>query len=231
MTELAPKKLTRSYFVVFALALVLYTITCALGSLWQDSGMFQYRIWHNDIKGGLGLALAHPLYHLIAIATKCVPFGEFGYRVNLISAVCGALTVANIFLLIRLAVGGIVPAIVGAVSLALSWTFWQHCVIAEVYTMYTAIFPAELIFLFLFFKNWYARQIVDVRNDVKVISGHGDYKNPIDFVTVQTLDKLLAEGAVYVVSAREGYCPKFILDNKKYRFVESGPIHRKRGWL
>lgn len=77
----------------------------------------------------------------------------------------------------------------------------------------------------------YARQIADVRNDVKVISRHGDYKNPIDFVTVQMLDKLLAEGAVYVVSSQEGCCPKFILDNKKYRFVESGPIHRKRGWL
>ena len=34
----------------------LYVLTCAPGPLWQDSGLFQYRIWHNDIEGKLGLA-------------------------------------------------------------------------------------------------------------------------------------------------------------------------------
>ncbi|MBW8034289.1 MAG: DUF2723 domain-containing protein [Planctomycetes bacterium] len=153
MTEFTSPKLTKSYFVVFVLAAALYAITCAPGSLFQDSGMFQYRIWHNDVEGGLGLALAHPLYHLIGMAAKSIPLGEYGYRINLISAICGAITVANIFLLIRFFVGGLIPAAVGALSLTLSWTFWQHCAIAEVYTLYTAIFSAELIFLFLCFKK------------------------------------------------------------------------------
>ena len=38
------------------------------------------------------------------------------------------------------------------------------------------------------------RRIYDLGNNVKVISGHGDYENPIDFVTVQRLDSILAEG-------------------------------------
>ena len=149
----ASKHFARSYFFVFGASVLLYALTCADGSLWQDSGMIQYRVWHNDIEGGLGLALAHPLFYLIAIAAKSFPLGEFGFRVNLVSALCGAITVGNIFLLLRLVCGRVFPAIIGAVTLGLSWTFWRHCAIAETYVLYTAIFSAELIFLFLYFKE------------------------------------------------------------------------------
>jgi hypothetical protein len=128
-------------------------VTCAPGVLWQDSGMFQYRIWHHDIRGGLGLALAHPLYHYIGIAIKGIPLGEFGYRVNLISVFCGAITVANIFLCLLFLVEKKFPALIGALSLGFSWTLWQHCVIAEVYTLYTALFSLELVFLVLYYKT------------------------------------------------------------------------------
>ncbi|MBA7477049.1 hypothetical protein ES707_12447 [subsurface metagenome] len=37
------------YIVVFLAAAVLYAATCAPGPLWQDSGIYQYRIWHNDV--------------------------------------------------------------------------------------------------------------------------------------------------------------------------------------
>ncbi|MBN1391614.1 MAG: DUF2723 domain-containing protein [Sedimentisphaerales bacterium] len=139
---------TAGYFIVLLAAGILYVATCAPGPLWQDSGMFQYRIWHNDIEGNLGLALSHPLYHIIGIAVKYIPFGEFAYRVNLISAVAGAFTVANLFLLLRLWLGKNLPAVLAAVTLAFSWTIWQSATIAEVYTLYTALFFAELIMLF-----------------------------------------------------------------------------------
>jgi hypothetical protein len=153
MTKGDNKNIAAGYFSVFILSLVLYVLTCAPGALWQDSGMYQYRIRYNDIEGNLGLALAHPLYHIIGIVAKAVPIGEFAFRINLISAFFGALTVANIFLLLRLWLGQIFPAVIGAITLAFSWTFWQHCAIAEVYTLYTAIFAAELIFLFQYFKT------------------------------------------------------------------------------
>jgi hypothetical protein len=98
--ELEYKTLLAGTLLVFVAALVLYVLTCAPGPLWQDSGMFQYRVWNNDIRGGLGLALAHPLYHWIGAAVKAIPLGEFGLRVNLISAVSGAVAVANVFLLL-----------------------------------------------------------------------------------------------------------------------------------
>ncbi len=141
------------YFVIFFAAFVLYAATCAPGPLWQDAGMYQYRIWHNDIEGNLGLALSHPLYHIIGIAVKYIPIGEFAHRINLISAVAGAFAIANLFLLLRLWLGKNLPAILAAITLAVSWTHWQFATIAEVYTLYSALFLGELIVLLQYAKT------------------------------------------------------------------------------
>ncbi len=147
------KNLTFNYFVVLLAAAVLYIISCAPGPLWQDSGMYQYRIWHNDIEGKLGLALSHPLYHIIGIGAKYIPLGEFSYRVNLISAVAAAFAIANLFLLLRLWLGKNTTAVLAAITLALSWTIWQSASIAEVYTLYLALLLAELIMLLQYVKT------------------------------------------------------------------------------
>jgi len=115
--------------------------------------MYQYRILHNDIEGRLGLALAHPLYHLIGIAVKYIPLGEFAHRVNLISAVAGAFAVANLFLLLRLWLGVNLPAVLAAVTFGLCWTTWQFSSIAETYMLYIALFLAELTVLFLYVER------------------------------------------------------------------------------
>ncbi len=142
-----------SYAAVLLAALLLYSVTCAPGALWQDSGMYQYRIWHNDIEGELGLALSHPLYHITGIIVKYIPIGEFAYRVNLISAAAGAFAVANLFLLLWLWLRKTFTAVLGAVTLAVSHTFWRHAVIAEDYTLYSALFLAELVMLLQYVKT------------------------------------------------------------------------------
>ena len=58
-----------------------------------------------------------------------------------------ALAVANLYLLMRLWLGKDFPAIIAAVTLAVSHTFWWHASIAETYTLWTALFLAELIML------------------------------------------------------------------------------------
>lgn len=146
-------KVGRLYAAVLGLALVLYVASCAPGSLWQDSGMIQYRVWHNDIEGGLGLALSHPLFYILAIGAKYVAPGEFAYRVNLVSAIAAAVAVANVFMLVRLWLGKNLPAVIAAVSLAVSHTFWRHGCIAETYTLYIALFVAELIMLLQYVKT------------------------------------------------------------------------------
>jgi hypothetical protein len=140
-------KLTRWYVAVLCGALALYTISCAPGPLWQDSGLIQYRIWHSDIEGFLGLAIAHPLFYILAIGVKYIPLGEFAHRVNMVSAIAAAVAVANMFLLVRLWLGRNFPAIIAAITLALSHTFWRHASIIETYTLWTALFLAELIVL------------------------------------------------------------------------------------
>ncbi len=128
-------------------ALALYVVSCAPGMLWQDSGLIQYRIWNNDIEGFLGLAISHPLFYILAIGVKYVPVWEFAHRVNLISAIAAAFAVANVFLFMRLWLGRSLPAVVAAVTLAFSHTFWLHASIIETYALWAALFLAELIML------------------------------------------------------------------------------------
>jgi hypothetical protein len=142
-----------SYLVVLLAAGALYVGTCAPGPVWQDSGMIQYRVWHNDIEGRLGLALSHPLFYIIAIGAKYVPLGEFGYRVNVTGAVISAVAAANLFLLLRLWLGGTYAAIIGSASLALSHTFWRHATIPETYNLYIALLLLELIVLLEYVRS------------------------------------------------------------------------------
>lgn len=139
--------------MVLCAALALYTVSCAPGLLWQDSGLIQYRAWHNDLEGFLGLALSHPLYYILAISVKYVPAGGFTYKVNLVSAIAAAVAVANVFLFVRLWLGRSFPALVAALTLALSHTFWRHACIAETYTLWTALFTGELIVLLRYFQT------------------------------------------------------------------------------
>lgn len=133
--------------------MVLYVVSCAPGALWQDSGLIQYRVWHNDIEGSLGLALSHPLYYMLAIVAKYVPFGEFAYKVNLVSAIAAAAAVANMYLLVRLWLGRNLPALAAAITLAISHTFWFHAGVAETYTLWTALFTGELIMLLQYIRT------------------------------------------------------------------------------
>jgi hypothetical protein len=135
------------YSIVLLSAAALYGVSCAPGAVWQDSGLIQYRVWHSDIEGFEGLAISHPLYHLLAIGAKHVPVGEFGRRVNLVSAVAAAFAVANLYLLVRLWLGQDFPAVIAAATLAVSHTFWWHASIAETYTLWAALFLGELIVL------------------------------------------------------------------------------------
>ena len=137
--------LWRAYWITLAAALILFVLSMAPGALWQDSGMAQVRVLQRDIVGHLGLALSHPLYYVLALAFQVLPFAESAFKTNLVSPLFGAVTVANVFLLLQLATGRRAAAVIGAISLAVAHTFWQHCALAEVYTVSTALLSAELL--------------------------------------------------------------------------------------
>ncbi len=137
----------REYLVVLLAAAALYGLTAAPGPLWQDSGVVQLRVLRRDVYGDMGLALSHPLYYTLAIAFQALPLGESAFKTNLVSVLFGAVTVANVFLLLRLLTQSRWAAAIGTASLAVAQTFWQHCALAETYTLASALLTAELLCL------------------------------------------------------------------------------------
>ncbi|MCL2330065.1 MAG: DUF2723 domain-containing protein [Phycisphaerae bacterium] len=141
-------RIGRTYLIVLVGSLIFYIATVAPGVIWQDGGRFQVRTLRHDLyDGSEGLALSHPLHHLLTRAFQWLPIGDSAYRTNLVSAVFGALTVTNIGLLLRLITGRWRGAIIGAIVLAVAHTFWQHCALTEVYTVTTALLSIELLCL------------------------------------------------------------------------------------
>ena len=132
-------------------------MTCAPGTVWQDAGLIQYRVWHNDIEGKLGLAFSHPLFYLIAIVFKHIPIGDFCYKVNILGTLISAFAIANLYLLLRLWVGENFPALLGAATLALSHTFWQHSTMPETYGLAVALLLLELIMLLQYARTSHTR--------------------------------------------------------------------------
>jgi len=134
--------------VAFLTAVLLYGLTAAPGVLWQDSAMFQHRVYFNDLRGESGLPLAHPLYILLARGLAlALPFENFAFRVNLFSALCGACAVAVAMRLLLNLTRSRTSAVVGTIALAVSHTFWTHSVIAEVYNLYALGLLIELYFV------------------------------------------------------------------------------------
>lgn len=97
--------------------------------------------------GGLIRATGYPLYLIVGGLWSKLPIGDVGYRMNLLSAVCGAATIGLADLILRrLQVG---PwAAVGALGLlACAPYFWALSLIAEVYTLHTALMAAIILLL------------------------------------------------------------------------------------
>jgi hypothetical protein len=147
---------------VFILALGLYELTIAptVITIFDDSLEFQLVTYLLGIAHPTG----YPLYTLLGWLFTRFPFGDVAYRVNLMSAVFGALTVSLVYLVgLELIAGGCqlgkeqrantrspwleVPgALCGALTLAVSPVFWSQATIAEVYTL-NAAFIAGMLWL------------------------------------------------------------------------------------
>jgi hypothetical protein len=130
--------------LVGAGSLGIYGRTLAPGILYGDSAEFQ------TLAATLGVA--HPsgyaLYLLLAKVFTWLPLHNLAWRVNLLSAVMGALALVGMYWMIRLLRGSRSGAILGVVIVGISRTFWSQTVIAEVYTLAAATVLAALLLLF-----------------------------------------------------------------------------------
>jgi len=67
----------------------------------------------------------------------------------------------------------------------------------------------------------YTQEVKSRRSDIKIISSTGHNAGAPQF-NEQTVDEVLAERTVYVVSPSEGYCPNFLLE--RCTFLKAGPV-------
>lgn len=101
----------------------------------EDSPKFQFvgRVLGTSHSPG------YPFYAMATWAFSYLPVGNLAYRINLFSAVCGALSCLCIFLTARRL--GVTPLLSAAAALAAatSYPVWSNSVTAEVYTLAAAL--------------------------------------------------------------------------------------------
>lgn len=102
--------------------------------------------------GGLVRSTGYPLYLTLGYFWSKIPVGDVGYRMNLLSAIFGALTIfLGERILRRWKLGGL--ATFGALGLLTTSTyFWGLSLVAEVYTLHTALM-AGLILALLYWSD------------------------------------------------------------------------------
>jgi hypothetical protein len=159
--ESVPKRMRsrRTYVVLggFAtglLAFALYVMTLAPTVLYydlpelRDSSMLQVRAAMLGIVDYTG----YPTYTMLAHLFTYLPFGDVAYRVNLFSAVHGAIAVGFLYGIGYLLTKRIVPAMAGAAAFAVSPLLWSQSVVAEVYAM-NAMFVAIILFALFLWRD------------------------------------------------------------------------------
>lgn len=127
----------------FGLPFILYLLTLAPTVYNLDSA----ELTTAAHTGGLMRATGYPLYLSLGYLWSRLPVGDVGYRMNLLSAVFAGLTLLLLErILRRMAVGG--WATFGALGLlATSTFFWGLSLVAEVYTLHTALMAGLILAL------------------------------------------------------------------------------------
>jgi hypothetical protein len=138
---------------VFGATLILYglTLSPSVAALFDDSLEFQLVTYQLGIAHPTG----YPLYTLLGWLFTRLPVGDVAYRVNLMSAVFGALAVTLVYLVgLEMASDGkrrpaptVAAALIGALALAVSPVFWAQATLAEVYTLNAAFVAGILLLL------------------------------------------------------------------------------------
>jgi len=130
------------------LSLAFYTATLAPTVLWHDGAGLQLMAVKCSLQSSAG---GHPIWVWIAHQFTKMPLGDVAGRVNLVSAVFGALTVGLLYLILHEL--GVRPkaSALATLAFAVSHTFWTNAVCAEVYTL-TLCFMSLPVWLGL---RWY----------------------------------------------------------------------------
>lgn len=136
----------------FALCLALYVATLSPGLVFPV--MDSHELTLNALRLGVPHPSGYPLYTWIgALFIRLLPFGDAAYRMNLMSAVLGAAGAGLMIPLGRRLGLDRLPAVLAALLLGVSTTFWSQTVMAEVYAPDVAMLAVTMLLL----VRWAAR--------------------------------------------------------------------------
>ncbi len=137
-------------FLAFVLPFVVYLRTLAPTVYGLDSAELTL--------GAYALGLVHspgyPLYLLIGHLFSLLPVGDIGYRLNLMSAFFGALTIALLYQLLLHLTRRSLVSLSASLLLAYSFFFWSPSLMAEVYSLHVFLMAALMLIL----VTWQQRQ-------------------------------------------------------------------------
>ena len=111
---------------------MVYLCTAAPIVYLGDSGEFTAAAFSLGIPHPTG----YPLYSLLGKIFCTIPFGNVGFRMNLMSAFFAALTAALVYNIILKMTLSVLSAVVAATFLAFTPLFWLQTVSAEVYPLH-----------------------------------------------------------------------------------------------
>lgn len=116
---------------VFIVTLSIYVCTLAPGVLGGDAGELQF------VPCILGLThpTGYPLHCLVGKLWSYLPIGTVAYRMNLLAAIFAALAVSGLYLTALKLTRSYIPALLSALTLALSPVFWSQAVISDKYAL------------------------------------------------------------------------------------------------
>jgi hypothetical protein len=147
-------------WVAVALCVAVFILdlrTLAPSVLWSDEAEFQLQTAMLGVPHQTG----YPLYILMGkLWTLLVPLGSMAYRVNLLSAVWGVVTVLLVYLAIKRMTQARLAALAGAAALAVSPAFWQQSSIAGVRTFHTAFVALITLFSIGVVKGWASLEVL-----------------------------------------------------------------------
>ncbi len=96
---------------------------------------------------GLVHAPGYPLYLMLGKLFTLLPVGDVGYRMNLMSAAFGVVTLALLLVIIQRLTRQRGAALAATLLLAFSWYFWTDAIVAEVYTLQVGFLAGLLLLL------------------------------------------------------------------------------------
>ena len=129
--------------IAFLMPFILYLYTLAPTIYNLDSA----ELTTATVSGGLMRATGYPLYLILGRLWVFLPIGDVGYRMNLFSAFNGALTALFVERILRRLGVGHWAALSSVGLLVTAPFFWSLSLVAEVYTLHTALMSLLILLL------------------------------------------------------------------------------------